>query len=72
MGSPGALDTEVKLVSVVRVDGASSSVTVQKPKVQNGAGSSVYDVQRLKNETHSQKLPLLGECRRENCAAVGG
>ncbi|WP_372798799.1 hypothetical protein [Pontiella sp.] len=40
--------------------------------MQNGAGSSVYDVQRLKNETHSQKLPLPGECPRENCAEVGG
>uniref|UniRef100_UPI003563ABFA bifunctional folylpolyglutamate synthase/dihydrofolate synthase n=1 Tax=Pontiella sp. TaxID=2837462 RepID=UPI003563ABFA len=62
-------------VSVVRVDGASSSVTVQKPKVQNGAGSSVYDVQRLKIETHSQNLPpinlpLLGECQRENCGVA--
>ncbi len=60
MGILGNVDEASSLVSVGRVDGASSSV---------------YMKQKLKIETHSRNLPLinlplLGECQRENCAVA--
>lgn len=61
---------------VLKVDGASCSVAVQKPNERNAAGSRVYNpCQRLKIETHSHNLPpinlpLLGACQRENCAVA--
>ena len=71
-------------VSVVSVDGASSSVGKKRGSSKlaihsvesNEAGCSVYfSSQKLRIETHSRNLPpinlpLLGECQRENCAVA--
>ena len=38
-------------------NGAGCSITVEKSRAHNGAGCSVYNTQRLRIETHSQNLP---------------